>query len=48
MAEELTQLWKILSGYGPLGVVLGVLIYIVLKGQLRFEYPRERNKSRDD
>jgi hypothetical protein len=33
-------LLKILSDYGPWGLVLIVLIYILIKGQFTFRYPR--------
>jgi hypothetical protein len=37
-------LMKILSNHGPWGLVLLVLIYILLKGQLTFRYPRSNDK----
>lgn len=37
-------LLKILSNYGPWGLILIVLIYILLKGQLTFRYPRSNGK----
>lgn len=38
------SLLKILSNYGPWGLVLVVLIYILLKGQITFKYPRSNDK----
>jgi hypothetical protein len=37
-------LLKILGDYGPWGLVLIVLIYILIKGQFTFRYPRSNNK----
>lgn len=37
-------LLNILSNYGPWGLILIVLIYILLKGQLTFRYPRSNGK----
>lgn len=39
--EELT---KILGNYGGWGLLLVVLLYIVLKGQFTFRYPRPEKK----
>jgi hypothetical protein len=43
---NLSQIYKILSTFGPWGLILVVLIYIVLKGQFSFHYPRPENKSK--
>lgn len=37
-------LLKILSNCGPWGLVLLVIIYILLKSQLTFRYPRTNDK----
>ena len=39
---------KIWSVYGPLGLILLVLIYILLKGQIMLRYPRPGKKSKRD
>lgn len=33
---------KNVGEYGILGTILGVVIYILLKGQIRFVYPRDK------
>jgi hypothetical protein len=38
-------LLKILNDYGPWGLILIVMIYILLKGQFTFRYPRSNNKQ---
>lgn len=35
-------LLKVLGDYGPLGLILVVLIYVLLKGQITFRYPRSK------
>ncbi len=40
-------LLKILSEYGGWGLLLVVLIYILLKGQLTFRYPRPPRKPKE-
>ena len=40
-------LLKILSDYGALGLLLIVLVYILLKGQITFSYPRPEKRRRD-
>jgi len=44
---DLGGLYKIMSTFGPWGLVLMVLIYIVLKGQIAFHYPRPENESKN-
>jgi len=43
------ELFRKLGEYGPLGVVLalmlGVAIYVIIKGRIKFEYPRPGKKS---
>lgn len=36
---------QILRDYGALGLILAVLLYIILKGKLTFQYPRTKDKS---
>ena len=43
---DLSEIYKILSTFGPWGLILIVLIYILLKGQISFRYPRPENKSK--
>lgn len=45
---DLGGIYKIMSTFGPWGVILVVLIYVVLKGQISFIYPRPRNKSKQN
>jgi hypothetical protein len=35
----MAELVKILGSYGPLGVLLIVLVYLLLKGEIKFIYP---------
>lgn len=37
-------LLKILTNYGPLGLILIVAVYILLRGQITFRYPRSNGK----
>lgn len=37
-------LLKILINYGPLGLILIVVVYILIRGQLTFKYPRSNGK----
>jgi hypothetical protein len=37
---EFADLFKILSTYGAGGFLLIVLIYIIIKGEISFRYPR--------
>jgi len=39
---------QLLKDYGPWGLVLGVLVYMVLQGQMTFRYPRPKQKNKDD
>ena len=41
----LNEIYKILSDFGPWGLILIVLIYVILKGQIEFHYPRPEDKS---
>jgi hypothetical protein len=43
---DLNEIYKILSTFGPWGLILIVLIYIILKGQISFHYPRRGNKPK--
>jgi len=36
-----------LKTYGPWGLVLAVLIYILLKGQFTFRYPRHEKRQKN-
>ncbi len=40
-------LYKIYTDIGPWGLLFVVLIFIVLRGQLSFKYPRPSGKSED-
>lgn len=42
---DLSEIYKILSGVGPWGLILIVLVYILLKGQVVFRYPRPKRNS---
>ena len=44
---DLGGMYKILSTFGPWGLVLIVFIYIVLKGQITFHYPRPKHKCKN-
>jgi hypothetical protein len=37
-------LLKVLGEYGALGLIVVVPVYILLKGQLSFRYPRSNDK----
>ena len=37
---------KILIDYGPGGLVLVVVVYMLLKGQIEFRYPRSRKEDK--
>jgi hypothetical protein len=37
-------LLKVLGEYGAAGLILVVLVYILLRGQLSFRYPRSNDK----
>lgn len=39
---DLGEISKIMSTFGPWGLILIVLIYVVLKGQITFHYPRQK------
>jgi hypothetical protein len=41
---DLGEIYKILSTFGPWGLILIVLIYILVKGQIAFTYPRRGKK----
>jgi hypothetical protein len=43
---DLGEIYKIMSTFGPWGVILVVLIYLLLRGQISFHYPRPENKSK--
>lgn len=40
----MSELLEIMSTYGPLGAILVVLLYILLKGEFKFHYPRAKKK----
>lgn len=42
----LNEIYKILNTFGPWGLILIVLIYVVLKGQIEFHYPHPEDKSK--
>jgi len=35
---------KILSTFGPCGLIVLVLVYLVLRGEIEFRYPRNNNR----
>jgi hypothetical protein len=43
---EFSDIYKILSTFGPWGLILIVVIYILLKGQIEFHYPRPEKKAK--
>lgn len=43
---DLSVIYKILSTFGPWGLILIVGVYILLKGQIAFRYPRPEKKSK--
>jgi hypothetical protein len=43
---DLSEIYKILSTFGPWGLILIVVIYILLKGQIAFRYPRTEKKTK--
>jgi hypothetical protein len=43
---EAGEIIKILSTYGPSGLILSVLIYILVKGEFIFIYPRPKKNSK--
>lgn len=43
---DLSEIYKIMSTFGPWGLILVVFIFVVLKGQFTFRYPRPENKSK--
>jgi hypothetical protein len=42
---EFAHLFKILNTYGPWGLLLIVVVYIILKGEINFRYPRNANRK---
>lgn len=43
---DIGELYKILSTYGPSAVLLMVLIYLLLNGQIDFHYPRPEKRPK--
>ena len=43
---DLNKIYESLNTLGPWGLILIVLIYIVLKGQIAFRYPRPEDKAK--
>lgn len=43
---DLNKVYEVLDTFGPWGLILIVLIYIVLKGQIAFRYPRPEDKAK--
>jgi hypothetical protein len=43
---DLNKIYEILSTFGPWGLILIVLIYIVVKGQIAFRYPRREDRAK--
>jgi hypothetical protein len=41
----LTELTSPVSSYGPPAVIAAVLLYIVLRGEVQFRYPRSGRKQ---
>jgi hypothetical protein len=39
------SLIKVLNQYGPWGLILVVIIYILIKGEIAFRYPRPEKKG---
>lgn len=42
---EVGELLRVLSRYGPWGLILIVAVYILLRGQIAFRYPRPSEKK---
>ena len=42
---DFADLVKILSTYGPWGLLLMVFIYIIVKGEISFRYPRAKSRT---
>lgn len=38
------EILEALSTYGPLGLILGVVLYILIRGEVDIHYPRARKK----
>ena len=43
----ITALTSLISGYGPLTVLVAVVLYVVLRGEFQFRYPRAGEKTID-
>jgi hypothetical protein len=41
-------LMNILKDYGALGLLLVVFVFIILRGQFTFQYPRSVNNYKDE
>lgn len=46
MGESLGLLLQILGTYGAWGLLLAVFLYLLLKGQLTFQYPRSKEPKK--
>jgi hypothetical protein len=42
----MNSLLDVLREYGPWGLILVVVVYLLLKGQITFRYPRTERKAK--
>lgn len=47
MERYMEEIIRFITTYGPWPVVIGLLVYIVIKGSFTFTYPRSRKNSKE-